>query len=341
MTFPELLTLLLERRRFIVGVSVMLAAIVAFTSLLLPRTWESAGAFTPQTSSSNLGRFAGLAAQLGVALPGQDAGQQPSFYVELLQSNAVLRLVVDSPMVVAGRESPRTIVLRDLLGGGNPDPSVRSELAVEALRRRLSVGSTLKTGVVSMSVRTRDPDLSQAIAARLLAEVERFNLQTRQSQARQERRFLEGRLAEARDSLRSAEDALQGFLQRNRAFSSSPQLTFERNRLDRRMTERQQIVTTLAQAFEQSRIDEVRNTPLVTILQSPVRPARPARRFLLVKTILAFLGGFGFTTLVVLWQHLARRAFSDTPGVQPRLGMLWSEARKDLFQPWRLFGRRS
>jgi uncharacterized protein involved in exopolysaccharide biosynthesis len=336
MKFPQFLVLMLERRRLAIGLPTLLGVLVAGATLLWPRTWVATGAFTPQVGTSNLARFAGLAAQLGVALPGQDAGQQPEFYVELLRSSSVLRLVVDSPLTVAGKDSSRVVLLRDQLGSGAKDPAVRTERAIEALRRRMDVTSALKTGIVTMDVATRDPDLSLAIAARLLTEVDRFNLQTRQSQARQERRFLEGRLNEARDSLRSAEDGLQAFLQRNRAFSSSPELTFERNRLDRRTTERQQIVTTLAQAYEQSRIDEVRNTPLITVLEPPVRPARPAPRFLLFKTLLAALAGLCIAVLTVLWGDLLTRALSDAP-TRSRLESLWAGAKADLRRPWRLF----
>jgi len=339
MPFEVVLGAVLKERRFIFGTSLGFAAMVGALTLVFPRSWTATAAFTPQMASLDRGRLAGLAAQLGVGLPGQDPAQQPSFYSELLQSSTLLRLAVDSPLAVVGSDSTQIVLLRDVIGGHSDDPRVRSERAVEALRLWIRVESTLKTGIVTLEVHTRRADLSQAIAERLLGEVDRFNRQTRQSQARQERQFLEARLDEARDSLRSAEDAMQAFLQRNREFSSSPQLTFERNRLDRRITDREQIVTTLAQAYEQSRIDEVRDTPLITVLQFPTQPALPDRRFLLLKMLLVYLGGTGLTVLLVVWRESARRALNALPDGGNTIRTLWGETLADLSRPLKVLRR--
>jgi uncharacterized protein involved in exopolysaccharide biosynthesis len=128
--------------------------------------------------------------------------------------------------------------------------------------------------MVSVAVRTRDPQVSLVIANRLIDGLNRFNRTTRQSQATEEREFTEGRLNEARAKVRAAEDALQSFLQRNRQFES-PQLAFERDRLQRELLFQQQIMTGLAQQYEEARIREVRDTPVITIVERPVLPAVP------------------------------------------------------------------
>jgi uncharacterized protein involved in exopolysaccharide biosynthesis len=53
----------------------------------------------------------------------------------------------------------------------------------------------------------------------------------------------------------------------------------------------QAVYSSLAQAFEQARIDEVRNTPVVTLVDPPNLPAEPDRRWLLAKVLLAALLG--------------------------------------------------
>jgi uncharacterized protein involved in exopolysaccharide biosynthesis len=128
--------------------------------------------------------------------------------------------------------------------------------------------------MVVVEVQLREAAVSQAVARALLAQLDTFNLRTRQTQASSERRFTEGRLAEARAELRGAENDLLAFLQSNRDFRSSPQLTFLYDRLTRDVTLKQQVYTTLAQAFEQARIDEVRDTPVITVVEDPMLPAR-------------------------------------------------------------------
>jgi uncharacterized protein involved in exopolysaccharide biosynthesis len=54
---------------------------------------------------------------------------------------------------------------------------------------------------------------------------------------------------------------MQAFLQANRQWANSPDLTFQHDRLERDIALRQQVYTTLVQSFEQARISEVRDTP--------------------------------------------------------------------------------
>jgi len=90
---------------------------------------------------------------------------------------------------------------------------------------------------------------------------------TRQSQAAAERGFTEERMAEAQEELRAAENELQRFLQNNRQFQNSPELVFQHDRLQRRVAMRQQVYTSLVQSYEQARIDEVPNTPVITVVE--------------------------------------------------------------------------
>jgi uncharacterized protein involved in exopolysaccharide biosynthesis len=156
----------------------------------------------------------------------------------------------------------------------------------------VSVGK--ESGIVSVAVRDRSAKLSALIARRLVDLVNRFNSMTRQSRASAERRFTEARLATARAELRTSEESMELFLEENRDFSNAPQLTFRRDRLQRDLGVRQQIVAALAQSYEQARIDEVRNTPVITIVQLPEVPVRPDSRGVIFKSLLGALLGLMF-----------------------------------------------
>src|SRR5438876_484305 len=94
-------------------------------------------------------------------------------------------------------------------------------------------------------------------------------------QASQERRFLGERLDTARAELRRAEGALEKFLQRNRSYPNSPTLLFEHDRLQREAGLRQDVYSMLTQAYEQARMQAVRNTPSISLIDHPV----PALRY--------------------------------------------------------------
>src|SRR6185437_3593506 len=148
-----------------------------------------------------------------------------------------------------------------------------------------------KTGVVNVSVSTESAVLSRTLVQRLLEEVNRFNLVNRQSQAAAERQFTERRVNEVKGELRAAENNLQTFLTDNRAYQNSPELRFEQDRLAREVSLRQSLYTTMVQAYEQARIEEVRDTPVITIVEHADLPARPDARGTVKKSVLALLAG--------------------------------------------------
>jgi uncharacterized protein involved in exopolysaccharide biosynthesis len=133
--------------------------------------------------------------------------------------------------------------------------------------------------------------LAEQLVLSFLDEVNQFNLETRRSQAASERTFTEQRVQEVRHELRRAEDDLQRFLQRNRDYRNSPQLTFEQDRLAREVAVRQALYTTLSQALEKAKIEEVRDTPVITVVERPEMPAKPDGRGLLRKGLLALVVG--------------------------------------------------
>jgi uncharacterized protein involved in exopolysaccharide biosynthesis len=171
-------------------------------------------------------------------------------------------------------------------------PALRRVETIERLAKDVDVDVNSGTNVVSLEVRSRDPELSRQMSERLLALVNQFNQQTRKSRAAAEREFTERRRAEVRADLRAAEDQLQVFLQRNRVYAQSPQLAFERERLIREISQQSQLYSTVSQAYEQAKIEEVRDTPVITILEAPDVPARPDPRRLVRNLALGIvLGG--------------------------------------------------
>jgi uncharacterized protein involved in exopolysaccharide biosynthesis len=252
-------------------VGLVLAIIVAFA---WPRSYTSAASFMPQ-GQSRISSLASLASQFGVAVPVSDPGRSPGFYATLLTSKNLLANVVQRRFQPpAGRE----ITLVEYLNAGGSNADQRVQAAIGKLARKVEVSVDQKAGLVRLQVTLHDARMSRDVAHELIAEVDSFNLRSRQGQASSERRFTEQRLSQALAESRQAQDALQAFLQRNRDFRASPQLSFEYDRLADNLALRQALYTTLAQAYEQARIEEVRDTPVITVVEAPMLPARPDSR---------------------------------------------------------------
>jgi uncharacterized protein involved in exopolysaccharide biosynthesis len=178
----------------------------------------------------------------------------------------------------------------------------------EAIARRLgkaiSVSVSRKSGVVLLNLKTRDREASLTLLKRLLDEVNEFNVESRSTQAGSERAFAEERLVAALAELRSSEDRLSGFLERNRAISASPSLLFERGRLERDVALRQQIVVTLSQSLEEARLREVRDTPLIAIVGSPDVSYLPDRRYTILVVIVGAVLSLGLGALHAITRAL-------------------------------------
>ncbi len=100
--------------------------------------------------------------------------------------------------------------------------TLQRDMTIRKLRKAVDVGVSVRTGVVTLRVKTKNPELSERISEQMLSWLNDFNLQKRQSQAAAERKFTEARLDEARRQLREAEDHLLVFMERNRDTRNSP-----------------------------------------------------------------------------------------------------------------------
>ena len=142
------------------------------------------------------------------------------------------------------------------------------------------------------------------VAGDLLKELELYNRERRQSQASAERQFVEARSQEALMALRKAEGQLRAFSEENRATTNSPALRLEEARLEREISQRQQVYTGLLQAYETARVDEVRDTPILTLVEQPRTPARAESRRALVFGLVAAIA---FASIWLAWLVIAER----------------------------------
>lgn len=314
------LNIFLRQRWVVVTSTLAVASVVSVVSLALPRTYSSAGRFLPEADNSNLTRLSGLAAQFGLTVPGTAGQQSPEFYVALLRSREILgTIAVDTFdfVAVTGRAWWRDTVRMSGTPIGlfeiNPEGSLakRRDLAIERLLAETSAEADRETGLVRWRVTTPWPELSRLMADRMLDLVVTFDLEKRQSKAGAERRFMEGRVQATQEELRDAENELEAFLRQNREFARSPSLRFEHDRMERQVALLQQVVTSLIQSFEQARVDEVRNTPAITVVDHPEIPARPDRRYLILKGLLGLTFGSGLGLVIAL----ARETMAGGGGV--------------------------
>jgi uncharacterized protein involved in exopolysaccharide biosynthesis len=270
-----------RRARMILAIPIALALVVLAVAWQRPRYFAARAAFIasePQSMSGSLGALSSVASQLGIpglsAVANSSASLSAQFYGSLLTSDAMLHEIVTSRYDAGARETysgePFRGTLVEYLGAEAKTTPDRERDAMKRFARKvLIVDVDRPTGVVHLTVRTKNRQLSALVARRLLDLVNEFNLRRRQTQAGAEREFDARRARSSLDSLRATEAALADFRASNIDFSRSPRLEAREGELQRRVSLAQQIYTTVAQRYELASIEAVRNTPVITVLDAP------------------------------------------------------------------------
>lgn len=305
----ELVNASLKRWKLLVVLPFLMGVLGVVLALLLPKHWAASAAFVPESRSGSLpSSVASLAGQFGLSI-GDDASQSPNFYADVLQSREILEEVVGGTYPLARGDS---VELLEFLEASGTTARAQIESAARRLKSATLVTVDPRTNIVRVRVEQKDPVLAAAVANRYVEAIHRFNQTTRRSQARARRVFAEQRIGEAQTELQQAEDALQAWLMRNRSYEGYPELESQHARLQRRVTLRQEVYLSLFREFENARLEEVNDTPVITVVESAVPPARRSRpkRTVLV-LMMTVLGGLVGLSAALAAEYLSRLPRSD------------------------------
>jgi len=326
-----LVTPLVRRGRFIAACSIIAAVLMAAYSLIIPARFTATTTFMPETPSVGAGNLAGLASlagQFGLPTGAGGAAATPDLYASVIKSRQLLEAVLKTRFTVPGREA-RDVPLLDLLEVKAPSPQGQLAAGVKRLSAATTVAVDRRTSILTVSVEMADAGLAADVANELVALVNRYNLERRQSQSRAQREFTEVRLRSATAELREAENREVRFRQSNRTFRGSPTLEVEGERLARVVSAKQEVVVGLSKSYEESRIAEVRDTPLLSVIDTAVPPTLRSfpRRTLL--TLLAGFGGLLLGVVLVLVGEFSRHA-AGRPAERAELAEAWQHLRRDI-----------
>lgn len=276
------------RWRWLLLAPVLAALLGAAAAALWPKTWTATTSFVPEqalgtNNVSILGALGGLGSLLGEAGGGASAlaklkdGPTTEFFADVLTSTELLSATLRTPFADPVNPTVKRSLL-DLIDVSGPTPERRFGNGLRKFEKRVRVLISRKSGIVNLSVTLRDPVLSAMVANRMIDLLNRFNLERRQRSSTEQRRFAESRLTIARAELDSADLARQAFLDANRNYYESPRLLAVYDQLDRAVRVKEGILVGLTKTFEESRVAEVRDTPLLTIVDVATPPDRPLQR---------------------------------------------------------------
>jgi uncharacterized protein involved in exopolysaccharide biosynthesis len=321
---------LLRRRYLIVLMALGFGLVVGAATYLRPRQYVASASFIPQEPNTTQPGVTALAAQFGIAAPRASA-TSPQFYADLLTSRDVLRELLSTRYSVPGF----TGTLFEYVRVSEPNTPFATPKAADKLLDLLTVRTNRTTGVVSVEVHTRYPELSVQVIRRMLELVNDYNLKRRQSQGRAERAFTEQRLTAAHQALTDAEERLADFHSANRSYEGSPELRAQQARLQRQVVMRQELYMSLSQNYEAAKIEELRSTPVTTVIENPEGYVQPKPRGTVGKTLLALLAGGVLGVVLAFALEVLIRAQKGRTADFQEFAALWRDTVADLRRPFR------
>ena len=162
------------------------------------------------------------------------------------------------------------------------------ETAIEIIDDRIKIIEE-ESGLITITVEMEEPQLASDIA-NYISEYIIFYISTEMNvQNKKYRKFIEGRLESSKNELKLVEESLTEFRKNNPIALDTPDLQLYRARLIRDVETKQGIYLTLLTQHELAKIEELKETPIINILdvaEPSIEPIWPKKKILLILSII-------------------------------------------------------
>jgi uncharacterized protein involved in exopolysaccharide biosynthesis len=297
----DIVAVLLRHGRWLALILVLGALLGGLASFLMTPRFTATASLLPEGgaagASSSLGNLIGISG-LNLGSRGREA-----FFGDIVRSDRVMNRLFDRRWSVDG--APDSVGLAEFLA--DTDESElgardRAKIKRSFAQHAVAFSRDDETGFMRLAVTVpRSPELSAKVANAILDELKRVESVLLRSRAADEREFIEERLVEVRGDLMTAEARRAEFMSRNRAYAESPELSIRYSELSREVDLQTNIWTDLRRRLEMVKIDEVRESVPITVLDRATPPlvrSAPNRRLAVVA---GFFIGFCIACAAAFW----------------------------------------
>lgn len=250
---------------------ILTAVVVALLSI--PERYSAESKFITDVAEVPIAIPTGVGGALGLGSVVEvgRSGETPQFFAELVRSRDLLRSVALARYELPGGSGSEhlsgTLVELYRAEYGISPPALGE--VVDILEEQVYAAANPKTGLVMLRTTTPSPSLAIQMNRQILRVLNDFNVQRRQREAVRERELIETQLRAAADELARREGEFRHFLESNRRYEESPRLQLVAAELERSIALQQQVYVSLATALDQAKIEAVRNTAVITVIDGP------------------------------------------------------------------------
>ena len=276
-------------------------------SFLATSLYEAKVKIMPVTeNNSGINRFLGIAALAGIDLNNINENKQ-EIYPEIIRSNFILDKVIDHKYVNKFYSNPITLIDFFKIDFDSSEINWKDKTynkLKELLRNNIIETDIDKvTNILTLTVKIpNDPVLAANIANFIITQLNFYNQNIKKNKARDKRKFIENSVREAKDNLYQAQSAVKQFKEKNKLIMGSPEQQLFLERLDIEVDVQKTIFIELKKQLEIAKIEEIRDTETIEILENaivPIKPIWPKKRMIVTSGIIL---GLCFS-LVFLFIH--------------------------------------
>jgi uncharacterized protein involved in exopolysaccharide biosynthesis len=279
---------------FLAATTLAIMILTAAALFCLPNSYTSRASILPSGTKDN---FSALRELSGIGDPSSSIDENSSvLFPQILRSRQIGQAVIEHEYTVNEIGHERRLTLKGYFKTGI------SSYLLDKLKRITSITTDKKTGIITLAVETRYPELSQAIAGQYLDRLEHFNLYKRQSSAKQSAAYLERELSRHAEDLAAAEDALEEYQMSNRDWdiTRDPEILKTINRMKRDITARMETVLFIRQQYELTRLEVQKDLPIVSVLDPPSLPSVKSGPHRLLTTLMVGPAVFLFLSFLII-----------------------------------------
>jgi tyrosine-protein kinase Etk/Wzc len=295
----EVLGIIWAKRKIILILSFGVSLLTLGILLLQPNYYKAVSTILPETEKSKLsalGQFADIAQLAGVNVPGSEIAR---LYPTIVSSEAILRNVILRKYHSNKYADSVNLIKYFELEEATPEKNMAT--ALQKMRGLISSSFDNKTSIVTVTMEMEEPQLAADVLNAVVGELDNFMRHKRITNASEQVKWIDVRLTEVEPDLRTAEEKLKDFREKNRRVSDSPELLLEQERLARDVQMKSTIYVELKKQYELAKLEEIKNITIVNILdvaRPPMRKDRPKRATnTALMFLLTFLGASGYYTV--------------------------------------------
>ena len=303
---------LFEKRSFIIYFSGIITILSILYSLFATPYYYSYVSINPvnEDNRSPIGGLQGLATTFGMDMGGI---QKNSFYIPDIVKSRILKKAVIENKWKNEKHNDKTDLIkywgidnkgfdfRDLFQSSeniNPYPKYL-EIAINKLSNQISVNEE-ESGLIIVSLLMEESQLSADIVNFIAEYIKKYVSEVMLIHSSKHRQFIEERLNHSKIDLSISEEVLTEFRSKYSIALDTPDLQLQRGRLLRNVEVNQQVYITLREQYEVARIEELKEIPVINILdrgEAPSDKKIPNRKLII---ILSFISSILLSSLLVI-----------------------------------------